>query len=1115
MVTPGIPALTLVRAMERAPIAKILPPSGASGLISRPRLLGLVETALQRRLTTMVAEAGFGKSTLLASWWDAAPCAWYTADAGDDLSTMGRRLFDALQLRVPDLAGDVTNAVESGGPAADQLARADTLASRMAEALHGHLTSDLLLLIDDVQALDASGPCVRLIEGLCRHGPAKLHVVLSGRRATPFPVERLRGQGQLLEVGGSDLAFTRAEVRELVGARLGAPSDRVTAHVHRVAGGWPAAVILAVEALRGAAPAEWGGVLANLDRRGAPLLTYLAEEVFAHQTVGVRRLVSRLALVDAVSPDRCDALGLRGAAPLLTDLAHQGLLVEERPDGSMALRPLIREFALAHLPVPPRAAASFRLRVAERLHADGDTAAALRVLIGAGAVDRVTALIETTGRSLVAHGHGATVLDACALIPLARRSAVIDEVEGEAQQVRGESERALACFQRAAAAYEGLPAHLAWRIGLIHYLRGDPATALEVYARALDDTHAAIADRALLLAWTATAHWLLGEVDPCRQLATDAMAAAGSSGDRRALAAAHTVMAMLAALDGDRRANDAHYLMALRAAEEAPDILQAVRIRTNRGSHFLEEGAYAEALQELEVALRLAELTSFASFAALSLSNRGETKLRQGRLDEALADFDASRERYQAIASDMVAYPLVGIGEVYRERGNLAQAHAAFEEAVTITERSGDIQGRVPALAGLALVIAGDDPERARQMADQAVACGTGLGYVAALLASGWVAAAAHDMARAHELAGNAAAAARARRDRAGLAESLTLMAVSGGEPHAAPRQLSDAAAIWKEVGNPLGEAKVELVQATLERSPGAALRRRRAERQLEIFGVRANVGGSMAAGPLAVIARAEQPPVRISALGGFAVIRDGDVVRVSEWQSKRARELLKVLVARRGRPAARPSLIEVLWPGQEEADRLSNRLSVALTTIRGVLDPARRYPSEHFITADGDVVALNLDTVDVDLEAFLASAGDGLARMRAGDVARALPALEAASGAYAGDFLEENAYDDWAVPPREEARAAFIAVSRALASEASAHHDTDRAVAHYLRVLEVDRYDEAAQLALVDVLSAAGRHGEAHRHFLSYRRAMAELGVEPVAFPTRREVATAAFTQP
>jgi hypothetical protein len=35
-----------------------------------------------------------------------------------------------------------------------------------------------------------------------------------------------------------------------------------------------------------------------------------------------------------------------------------------------------------------------------------------------------------------------------------------------------------------------------------------------------------------------------------------------------------------------------------------------------------------------------------------------------------------------------------------------------------------------------------------------------------------------------------------------------------------------------------------------------------------------------------------------------------------------------------------------------------------------------------------------------------------------------------------------------------------------------------------------------------VTVLVGAGRHGEAHRHYLNYRRAMDDLGVEPAPFP-------------
>ena len=81
-----------------------------------------------------------------------------------------------------------------------------------------------------------------------------------------------------------------------------------------------------------------------------------------------------------------------------------------------------------------------------------------------------------------------------------------------------------------------------------------------------------------------------------------------ASGEDRALAAAHTVLAMLAALEGDRASNDAHYLRALDHAERAGDVLQIIRIRVNRGSRNLEEGAYEAAIVELDLAIRLADL---------------------------------------------------------------------------------------------------------------------------------------------------------------------------------------------------------------------------------------------------------------------------------------------------------------------------------------------------------------------------------------------------------------------------------------------------------------------------------------------------------------------------
>jgi DNA-binding SARP family transcriptional activator len=205
--------------------------------------------------------------------------------------------------------------------------------------------------------------------------------------------------------------------------------------------------------------------------------------------------------------------------------------------------------------------------------------------------------------------------------------------------------------------------------------------------------------------------------------------------------------------------------------------------------------------------------------------------------------------------------------------------------------------------------------------------------------------------------------------------------------------------------------------------------------------------------------------------------------------------------MTRRGRSATRDQLCEILWP-EEEPGPLLNRLSVALATIRAVLDPARRHPADHFIRADNATVSLDLRNVHVDIESFLAATADLRRPPAAGVDASSRATLVAVEAAYGGDFLEENPYDEWAVPLREEARAAYLMVARALAQHASAEGDADNAVRLYLRILEQDPFDEDGHLGLVRTLAGAGRHGEARRRYRVYTARMAELDLEAAPYP-------------
>jgi ATP/maltotriose-dependent transcriptional regulator MalT/DNA-binding SARP family transcriptional activator len=1060
--------------------------------IRRPALLERLDHALFRRLTTVVAGPGFGKSTVLAAWAETVPSAWYTVTGEDAvLPALARGLVDALATDAGELPGHLAAAVEG----ADELARAESLAALLSEALEGRPAGELALVLDDVHVLARGSASARLLDALVRQGPPELHVVVSSREEPPFPIERLRGRGQVLDVDAAALAFTEAEVEEVLTSALGEAAPRTARQLHELTAGWPAAVRLAAEAL-GAAPAEERGqVLDRLRRPEGALFGYLAREVFAPADRGVRALLQRAAHLDRFSAGLCEALGVEDAAEHLHALARRGLFVQPQggAEGWFGLHAIAREFALESWPLGDDELTELHRAAAAWFDSHGHPEEALRTLTASADHEALAALLKERGPGLLAAGGVEAVLQASAALPAHLRDANVEQLDGHARQIRGDWDGALECYRRAGGAGEELQTGVAWRMGLMHYLRGELDDAVAVFARARPDGSQP-GEEALLHAWAATARWVRGDLLEARALADRALNVATSAGDDRALAAAQIVQAMLASREGDQARTHRHALRALEHAQRAGDLLQVIRIRANRGTHLVDEGKFEEALSELDEAVRLAELAGFANFHALALSNRAGTKMRLGRLDEALVDADAARAIYERLGSHAVAYPLMQLGEVYRERGDLAQARAAYEQAIASAERAGDAQGLVPALAGLARVVAPADGEQAGDLARRALDSGSGFALVGAVLAAGWTALSLGDREHASEKAAQAVALASDRRDRAGLAEAIELSVLSEAEPTRSAERLEESISIWHELGSPVRATRAELALARLSGHAGDA---ERAERRLGALRVRTRP--PLAAGLLASLPADDDGAVAVSVLGGFSVARGGRPVSATEWKSRKARDLVKALVARRGHPVAREALMEILWPGEDPA-LSSNRLSVALATARAVLDPERRFPSDRFIAGGKEAVALELEHVAVDVERFLAQAGAGLA-LRRDRPRQAFPLLQEAEELYAGDVLEEDEFG-WADALRAEARATYVSVARALAEICDETGDHDAAARYRLRILERDPYDEHAHLGLVSTFAAALRPGEARRAYRAYVARLAEIGAEPAPFP-------------
>lgn len=241
------------------------------------------------------------------------------------------------------------------------------------------------------------------------------------------------------------------------------------------------------------------------------------------------------------------------------------------------------------------------------------------------------------------------------------------------------------------------------------------------------------------------------------------------------------------------------------------------------------------------------------------------------------------------------------------------------------------------------------------------------------------------------------------------------------------------------------------------------------------------------ASNPAPAAIPADRPLVRV--LGTFEVVGLGG--RPASWTSRKARELLKLLVSRRGAPVTREAIMDALWP-DEDPRALSNRLSVALTTVRRAFDPDRSTAYDQFLESDNRVIRLRTDTVLIDAEQFLAAAHTALR-----DTSGSIEPPESAVNAFLGAALDDEPYAGWAVPFRQEVHSAFARVARELAERAEDLDDQLLAADTYRRLLVEDPFDEHAHRGLVRTLTRLGAHGRAQAAERDFTSRMTELGLD------------------
>jgi LuxR family maltose regulon positive regulatory protein len=636
----------LIRTDAAPPRSPVVPPTAPQAIV-RTGLLDRLCSASHASITTIVAPAGYGKTTLLAQWADRArrPVLWVDFEPEDD-------------------DGEIV------------------------ESRLGPITEDngLLALVDDVHLL-RSREALDTLERLLVHAARGTTVALAARRLPPLSLARLRAEGRLLEIGPDELALTGRDA-EILLRRAGVlmPRRDAAALAERLEG-WPAALFLAALSLRNGTPAAAVG---GDDRFVAD---YLETEHLVGLSPAQRRFATQTSVFEELTSEACDSLLRRSdSGRMLASLEHAGVVVPLDHRRRRYRYPrIVRDLLCAELErSEPQRARALHRAAAGRAAENGATEEALEHAAAAGDLDRVAELAARTAVSACGRGrldtlepwldllHDKDVVEAHPDLCIA--ASWLHALRGSAADAQ----------HWADAATRGLSGDDP-RLRVLRGLRSrDGADQM------LDDTTAAShtlvaghAWRPAVMLTQGVALLLAGDAARAEHDLVEAVELASAAGATELMIAGLCIRSLLAIAEHEQEDAEAFAAEAASVAAIEPPapslvalLLEAVGARN---------AARRDDLTEAAAGLERAErLLPFATYAVPWLSVLALLELAHVRL--ALADADGARALLRRVADIFRVRPRLGVlvqqsAELDRRTHTLAEPEGRWASSLTPAER--------------------------------------------------------------------------------------------------------------------------------------------------------------------------------------------------------------------------------------------------------------------------------------------------------------------------------------------------------------------------------------------------------------------------------------------
>lgn len=428
---------------------KTIIPRRRSEILSRPRLLAILDNVLDLKLLILAAPAGYGKTSLLVDFTHhtQVPVCWYALDPLDsDPKRFIAHFISSIRSKFHSFG-------ESSLAALSELDQdkmnLDPVISAIVNDAYEHISEHFIFVLDDYHLVRDSKPIEVFMNRLIQEVAENCHFIIASRTLLTLPdLSLLVARSQVDGLSFEELAFLPEEIKQLMAVNYHQtiPDDVAEELITRTEG-WITGLLLTAQ-LSPKVRFERSRVEKV---SGVGIYEYLTQQVFDRQSKSMQSFLLRTSLLEEFDASLCEkiigkALGLYGQNwnDVIDRIQRDNLFVLPVGDETIFLRyhHLFRDFLQNRMRLErPDETQKIESELVDYYESIREWERAIAILFRTGTENQLVDLIRKAAPSMILSGRLVTLSDWINALPdgLGDKMPELLSIRGSIAMLRGDT----------------------------------------------------------------------------------------------------------------------------------------------------------------------------------------------------------------------------------------------------------------------------------------------------------------------------------------------------------------------------------------------------------------------------------------------------------------------------------------------------------------------------------------------------------------------------------------------------------------------------------------------------------------------------------------------------